>query len=236
MEHDPLVQSKTNAVLRKILSEEISMRPKLRYRIRFALAVLVIALITGISIFLFSFISFLVRASQQEQLLHFGFSGVVSFVVMFPWLLFAVDVLLIAFLEYLLRQFRFGYRHSVMYLLLALIAGVGLIGIAVDYKTDIHESLLRSADKHLLPAFNGLYERVHAPLPHENGVCRCIITSTDPLLARDDSGGAKAAVFPVILAPDKIEKEGLNPGAHVFMIGSFDNGAFTPVRIKLLMR
>jgi hypothetical protein len=233
MNTHPTQSENNNVILRKILSEEVSMRPKAIYRIRFACVVALIVLITIVSVFLFSFISFLIRTSEQGQLLHFGFSGIVWFILLFPWFLLFVDIALIAFLEYLLRHFRFGYRRSVVYLLLGLVIAIGGIGFIVDRGTAIHTSLLRSADADSLPGLGGLYERAHLPLPHTSGVCRCVITDISPLTARDDVGEEE---FPVILSKDSKIPFLLYSGAHVVMLGDFSEDGFYADQIRILER
>jgi hypothetical protein len=227
--NDQPSQSNRNVILHKILNEEVSMRPKALFRARLALAIFLIILIAAISIFLFSFISFLIRTTSQDKLLGFGLSGVKSFIFLFPWFLFLVDIVLIAFLEYLLRQFRFGYSHSIVYVSFAIIVVVALFGIAIDRETSIHDSLLQSADADSLPLFSGLYERAHAPLPHEAGVCRCVITSALPLTARDDEGKEK---FSVRFA-DSVPSIPLVRGDHVFMLGTFSDNTFYVQQIRV---
>lgn len=221
-------------VLEKIKTDNISMHSRRYYRLRMAALLAVIVAIIVVSIFLLSFISFGLRTTGNSTLLGFGTRGYISFILVFPWILFVIDILLIIILERLLRNFRFIYRRAGVYILIGLLGLITLFAVAIDHVTSLHNKLLERADANALPFFNELYEQLREPLDTDHGVCRCVVlTAAGPMLTvRGDSdsmhqGTPFPAILPEIAPP-------VMPGDRIFMLGSIRDGVFYAEHVRAL--
>ena len=106
-----------DAVLEKIRKGEVQMRPKAYFILKILLLIITILCILITSSLLISFIFFSIRISGKFFLLDFGVRGVLGFLVHFPWKILMVEVILIILLEWLLKNFKFGYRNSFIHVL-----------------------------------------------------------------------------------------------------------------------
>lgn len=159
----------TDKVLEKIEKGQISPHSKSYFRMRVILSVLLILAIAAVSVVLFSFIAFSIRVSDQATLLGFGLSGVILFLMIFPWKLLILDLVLVALLGYNLRAFKFGYSHPLIYIILILLVTIFVCGYIIDRETDIHRNLLKQADTNNLPFFNEEYRNIRRPPPGGHG-------------------------------------------------------------------
>jgi hypothetical protein len=198
------------------------MRPKFHFTFDAFLAALVALVILGVSIALVSFIFFSLRIAGHESLLGFGPRGILAFIFIFPWPLLLLDVLLVLFLETLLRRFKFGYRSPVLYLLIVLIAIAGAAGIAIDRTTHVNDDLLDRADHGgLPPPFGEVYEHVHAPVPRDHGIFRGVVQSISTstfVMSHDDFDPDVDGLYTVIL-PTQFPTSMLSQGDRVYVAG-----------------
>ncbi len=165
-------------VLEKIRTD----KPAIHSRVYFVgkiIALMVVSFaVLAISILLFNFIFFSLRINGQESLLAFGGRGLLTFLRLFPWSLLVIDVVLVLLLEKLLRQFRFGYKSPVLYLLAAILVLTVSIGLFIDRGTRFNDDLLQHADRHELPwPLGEFFEKTRQASPDLSGVCKCTITS-----------------------------------------------------------
>ena len=71
----PMPKDNIQNILEKIRKNELTLKPKTYFRLRFAAFILVVVVLLVVSSFLSSFILFTIRASGQASLLGFGPSG-----------------------------------------------------------------------------------------------------------------------------------------------------------------
>lgn len=165
-------------ILEKIRTDEVTMRPKAYFVIKLTAVVLVALAILVVSIIILNFISFTIRINGHDSLLGFGFQGFLLFLGLFPWLLLIIDIGLIIVLEWVLKQFHFGNKIPVLYLLLAILIVTVTVGFLLDRGTSFNDEFLLRADKHALPSpFSNYFEGARQR-PSQNGsTCRCLITA-----------------------------------------------------------
>lgn len=220
---DNTSQTTKESVLAKIRERRIGMRSKLSFTFETALAGFVALVILAVSVAIVSFILFGLRVNGHESLLAFGPRGIGSFLLIFPWPLLLLDVLLIVFLESLLRRFKFGYRSPILYLLLGLLAVAIAAGLALDRGTSFNDDLLQHADHGDLPApFGELYEHVRAPAPHEHGIYRGTITAigtSTMTMAHDDLDRDTDESSYTVVFPDGYATSSLSVGERVYVAG-----------------
>jgi len=179
MEHNEQTSLKEK-VLGRIQSKKLSMHPKYYFWLRVAALVVVSLLVLLISIFIFNFLLFSVRISSNDAFLGFGPRGWQAFLTFFPWDLLAVDAVLVAVLLWLLRQFKFGYKNPMLYVLLGICVLTVGAGVVVDQTTGINERFLKDAHEHRLPPpLVGLYGRADRMPGPGSGVCRCVIVAAE---------------------------------------------------------
>ena len=134
-------------MLKKILAQEVTMRPRL-YFIAKATALIVVASLTlVVSASIGSFILFSIRASSETSLFGFGPPGYLIFLRVFPWGLLILDIACIVLLEWMLRKFRFSRKSPLLYLLFAIILLTLCVTVAVD-QSRVSDMVLQGAHDH----------------------------------------------------------------------------------------
>ncbi len=211
-------------VLAKIKAGEISMRPKNYFIFQLCLLIGVLFLIVVTSTFLISYILFSLKAGGQLFLLSFGTRGLYQFLTAFPWFLLCINALLLLFLDWLLKSFRFGYNSPIIYLFLATLFISTFLGWLINF-TSVHSALMhRAEDKHL-PFGGGFYSGLGKS--HSNkGMFQGEVVAIEGknfFLRHDDydiNGGIH--VMKVSLGAD-IDISGLEVGDEVFVAGDLVN-------------
>jgi hypothetical protein len=193
----------TESVLEKIKSGNVRKFPRAYFVLRVVATLFVSFLLLVVSSFVFSFMLFSFYESGEQFLLGFGWQGILAFLTLFPWLLFALDIILLVVLEALLQGFKFGYRIPLINIFLGVFA-ISLIAGALINLTPIHAILLQRADNNQLPFVGGAYEHIFDH--HEDqGVCRGIVSSTTPdgfvISHNDRDHDTDDGVFTVTSAP-----------------------------------
>lgn len=214
-------------ILRKIRGKEVSMRPHFYFTLQVAGVALLALAALALSVFICNFILFGIRINSDDSLLHFGPRGLGAFLQFFPWWFLALDLLCIAGLQSLLRQFKFGYRSPILFMLLWLLAFTLAVGFVLDRGTGLNDELLRRADEHqLLPPFDNVYGGARHALERGSGICRCTVISIDgSTIVVQDTRDATGTL--TVLLPDddpRATSTGLSAGDTVFIAGDEDDG------------
>lgn len=239
MEHSPNENKSTkDTVLAHIREHKVSMRPKLYFVFEALLAGFVAVVILVISIALVNFILFGLRINGHEALLGFGSRGIASFFILFPWPLLILDVLLVLFLERLVRRFKFGYRSPILYLLVGLLALAVLGGALFDRATPFNDDLLQRADHGgLPPPLGDLYEHTRTPAPHDLGIYRGIVVDigTSTLQVRHDDRDADIddTIYTVMLPPG-FTVGAFTTGERLYIAGDMKDGIVHAFGIRTL--
>lgn len=174
-------------VLNKIRAGEVRMQPRIYFTLKMILLVVFAFFALVFSSLIISYILFSIRASGELFLLGFGFKGVGIFFELFPWFYLLIDILLLIVLEWLIKHFKFGYRHSII----SLIFGLGLftifIALLIDV-TPVHNLLLRRAERKQLPVIGSMYDHLRRP-PKQDGVCggRVVSVSGNEFVVEHDA-------------------------------------------------
>ena len=162
MNNQPEKKSISDAVLNKIKSGQVKMRPKMYFILRAILVMLAVIGVALFTLFLISFINFNLRASGVLFLPDFGFRGIGLFFKSLPWLLILVALLLIIVLEVLVKRFSFTYRRPILYSVLAIIIIV-FLGSFIIGKTQLHPGLFWRAQEGKLPVAGPFYREYGLP-------------------------------------------------------------------------
>ncbi len=222
MEHNNEKQNMKDTILGKISSGTVKMHPRYYFMLRIAALVLVSIAILLITVFICNFLLFSIRINSTDSYLFFGPRGWGAFFSFFPWDLFAIDVVLVGVLLLLMRQFKFGYKSPILYVVLLLIAFTIAAGAFIDGTTDLNDRFLRAADNHHLPGpANMFYVSAHRLPPAGDGACRCMIVSINGKTLIVSDLRATSTQFMVTLPPDdpRATTSGLEAGDAVFIAG-----------------
>jgi hypothetical protein len=223
MEHNE--QKSTNikdAILAKIHSKELLMHPKYYFGLRVAGLAVVSVLMLLISVFILNFLLFSIRINSEDVFLNFGPRGWGAFLHFFPWDLLAIDAILMLILLGLLRQFRFGYKSPLIYLLLGIALLTFGAGFVIDRTTGINEHFLRQADAGGLPGPIGdFYGHARSMPGPGQGVCRCTILYINGHMLGVSDIRQPSTTFTIMLPQDdeRATTSGLQAGDTIFIAG-----------------
>ncbi len=228
-----LKQQIQNGVLEKIRDGKVHMRPRIYFVARFALTILIAVFALVISAFVISFVFFSVHESGEQFLLGFGSKGILTFLLLFPWMSLLLDLVTLFVLEWLLQGFRFAYRISLLTIFLGIFACSTVLGILVNL-TPFHGVLLNQADQGALPIIGEMYESIrdsHA----SQGIFRGSIRSMQGnkiVLVHDDydhdgDDGVHTIILPSNYPPLKV-------GDRVYVFGAPIDGVIQARGIQKL--
>ncbi|HEY4509281.1 MAG TPA: hypothetical protein VJC13_03355 [Candidatus Paceibacterota bacterium] len=216
-------------VLEKIKTGQIQMKSRARFISGVTVLVCVTILVFIISALLISYIFFSIYTSGHLFLLGFGTRGFYQFILYFPWLLLALDALLLLLLDFLLKRFKFVYHRPVLIIFLGTLFLIAFIGFLVDL-TSLHRAMMYRAEERNLPVFGGFYDGLRKS-HRERGIVHgevISINGSELVLRRDDYddyGFATASSTLRVVAPISL-KVGtfLQVGDEVFVAGDIING------------
>jgi len=219
-------------VLEKIRSSEVRMRPKFYFSFKIVLLCIVLLGILVISSFLFSFIIFTIRISGHLFLLGFGEKGFQAFFLLFPWKFLFLDLILILVLEWIVKQFRLGYRSPLAYLLCGIFFLTVIFGTLIDL-AHVHEALLHKADQRGLPVMGDYYEHLRRPPPDQGVVSGFVEEASGTSFSIESAGmyGTSTMIWKVILPPG-VTILGLTKGDEVLVAGDLDGNMIRAYGIK----
>jgi len=159
-----MTKSISEKILKKIEKGKIKMKPKSYFIFKTALFVVSIVFAFLLTIFLASFIIFLLRASGVLNLPAFGFRGLGMFFVSLPWLLVLFIIIFVVILEFLAKRFSVVYQRPLVYSILGIVVVILLLGLIIA-QTPMHKRFFQSAQENKLPVFGSLYRGRHISPP-----------------------------------------------------------------------
>lgn len=151
-------KSITEAVLKKIKSGNIKMKPRVWFIFKTVLLISGVLALALFIAYLISFAFFSLRLTGAWFLPRFGPPGIRIFFSSLPWLLISIIVISILLLEIFAKKFSFVYRRPIIYSLLILI----VIGVSLGFlieRTPLHRNLFERAREGNLPAIGPVYRQ-----------------------------------------------------------------------------
>jgi hypothetical protein len=233
-------EEKIQGVLNRIKHHEITAHSKLFFRLRMVAFIVLLVAICLTSILLCSFILFNVKMSGQPRLLEFGPQGIRLLFTVFPWVLFLVDIILIALASVLMRHLKFGYKVPGVYILIGALGIIAISGYLVESHTPLHRRLLLKADRRELPVFEKAYTRLRRAPPEGYGIYKgtVILREADVLhIDLDDTTGTATSVSVTVEIPNSANGPGnIQIGDSVFIAGKRVDNTIINARIKTAPR
>ncbi|MDB4992033.1 MAG: hypothetical protein JWL75_278 [Parcubacteria group bacterium] len=215
-----------DAVLAKIQSHDISMRPRIFYTLRLVGLFILSVAVLLLSILIANYVSFSIRINGHDALLSYGPQGFLAFLHFFPWPILVLDVFFIAVLQHMVRKFSFGYRKPVLYLFGILFLVIIAAGLVLDRETRVNDSFYEGAGR-AHPSFVGMfYRRFHAPHRPGSGVCaNCtIITIKGNVLTAEDRAFGTSTSRTIVVPENDPLLPSLKIGDIIFVLGREASG------------
>ena len=153
-------QKQQNAVLNKINSGELKMRPKFYFVLQGFLTAATAILLFMISIFLISFIFYLLRVNNADR------EDLHLFLQFFPWILIGAALLITIALSLILKKYSFAYHKPLLFLPL----GIILIIIALSLIMQLfafHERFEPLTERRGTPLFSPFYHSAPIQPPRQ---------------------------------------------------------------------
>jgi lysylphosphatidylglycerol synthetase-like protein (DUF2156 family) len=145
METEKLQNDIKNQILEKIKSGEVNMKPKYYFILKLVALALTVFLTFILSTMLVSYVIFSIKISGQVFLLGFGAKGLYHFFIALPWFILFLDLVLIFFLDWLLKSFKFGYNSSVMFLFVVTLVSITVLASLIN-STSFHRDMMIRAE------------------------------------------------------------------------------------------
>jgi hypothetical protein len=156
----------SDKVVGEIKDGQVKMKPRFYFifkAVSFDVTLLFAFLAT---VFLISFIIFVVHGNGTWFLFGFGWPGIKMFLTSFPWLLATIALVLLVLMEILVHRLGFAYRRPLIFSMLGVL-GAGLAAGIFVATTPLHEGAFQSAQESTLPVAGALY-RNYGVMPTEN--------------------------------------------------------------------
>ncbi len=209
------------------------MKPKAYFVVHMVALVLLVVVLLITTVFLISYSLFSISASGHLMLLGFGWRGVYAFFMLFPWITFSIEIILLIILDALLRRFRAGYHRPIAFVFFGTTVVLVCIGYVVSV-TSLHGSLLQRAEHRQLPHAMGpvgpvvgpfvqpMYD--HMRISHRaDGVIQGTVTSiteTTFTVMHDEYDTDLQDATTTIVAPAHVRlTDFLHVGDHVIVAG-----------------
>ncbi|MFN3188420.1 MAG: hypothetical protein ACK42D_02660 [Candidatus Paceibacteria bacterium] len=151
-------------IIEKIKAGQVAMKPKWYFVLQTFLWVASLLLVAMIAVYLLSFVFFVLYRSGLWYAPSFGWSGLVFFVVSWPWLLIILVGFFLLLLYLLVTHFAFSYKKPLVYSLLGVVLFVIGISSFIQY-TMIHDRIHSFSVRHQLPGFSPLYRDIQERRP-----------------------------------------------------------------------
>lgn len=218
--NDPYKKPIHEAVLERIQSGEVAMRPRWHFVLKAALVVAGIVLAALTLLFVVSMAMFALKASGVWFVPAFGWRGFAVFFWSLPKLLIILAIVFIIILELLVRHYSFAYRRPLLISALVVIS-LALIGGFFVAKTTFHSRLLEQAERNRLPFASSFYREYGAPRfrnVHVGAVTE--VTEQGLMIKTRRDEGLRIVVAPETRFPFGLD---LQPGDQVVVFGERDD-------------
>lgn len=235
------IDSRISEILEKIKHNEISIHSKTFFRLKWLAFALLVASICVVSVLLCSFILFTIQMTGQPYLIDFGSQGVKLLFIIFPWMLFLLDGLLILLLGHLTRHTSFGYKIPGVYIFLGSIFIIGVSGYIVESYTTLHARMLQRADVYNMPIVTSLYKNTRRAPPPGYEIYRGVVVGKGEgyihvNIENQNQMDPTSQVTVVFSTSSPHTFDMVETGQTVFVSGKIINGQIINARLKPIPR
>ncbi len=218
-------------LMKKINEGELSMKPRWHFILKtflFTVAVLLMALIT---VYLLSFVMFVLHENGVWFAPAFGAAGLVIFIVSSPWIIISL-VGLFCFLLYLLvRNYAFSYRKPFVYSLIGVVFVVIALSSLIQ-QTTMHRRVHNFALERNVPGLAPFYRQAEDFRPRDMTRGAIVGIGDDRVTIKNENDENLIVVITKITKQPKDTVYKVNDEILVF--GPIENGTIKARGIKLL--
>ena len=217
-------------ILEQIDEGQVSMKPKMYFILRACAISFFILITTLLTLFLISFVAFVLQAQGFFLFAEFGFRGLLTILLSVPWILVGFVIAFVVVLELLARNFAFIYRKPLIYSILGIIVFVTFAGGAIA-ATPLHKTVYDEAQKRSLPFASEKVYQHYGKLKARGGdigVVRAI--NETGLIVRTPSGEISVSTTTKTRYP---KERDIKEGDRVLLIGEKrEDGIFEAYGIR----
>lgn len=219
----------TSEVQEKIQSGKLKMKPKAFFVLQSTLYIIGAILVLGFTLYLASFIFFILRANGIMDLPRFGFRGYGVILTSLPWLLIILSIILVIILELLGKHFSFVYRWPLMYSLLGVVVVVLTFGVLVG-QSRVHYSVLSRAENRSLPFAGPMYRHYGMMHLKDAHIGTVVHLATSTIQLQDRAGESYTVIIgPTVRYP---LGNGIMEEDIIMVIGGTDGDTIQAVGIR----
>lgn len=196
----PSLESIRENVLHAIKDGEVTMRPRWYFVVKAILVGAGALLIFLGTIYLASFVIFVLYKTGIIYVPDFGLHGIMGFLFNLPWLLIFVAFVFAIFLEVLVQRYSFVYKKPLLYSVCGVLVLV-VAGSVIVAATPLHSQFFKNSRERQLPFFPGqLY--LQFGFEHNKGIHRGVVTSVtdEGFYIKEDSDRMSGDRDPQMLA------------------------------------
>lgn len=145
-------------ILQKIKAGKIKMKPKIFFVAKTGFFMLLFLALLLFTVYLVSFIVFMMRASGLWFLPGFGLEGFRILFGALPWVLILLSLGLIVFSEFFAEHFAFVYKRPMIYSLSGIVLIVVILSM-ITALTPIHAGIFQKVSESNFPLVKPFYEQ-----------------------------------------------------------------------------
>lgn len=147
-----------------LLQTNPSIKPRWYFVLLGTLAIIGTLLLMCLTLFLMSFVFFILNQESIGFVPTFGIAGALAVLFSLPWIIILLIVIFVIVLEMFLRHISFAYRRPLIYSLAAIIVLTVFGGLAIA-RTTLHETLMERAEMSTFPLVRPLYRHYREKPP-----------------------------------------------------------------------
>jgi hypothetical protein len=215
-----------------IASGEIAMKPKWYFALQALLFALGVAIASCATLYLASFILFVMRENGLWFVPTLGPSGWYVFLVSLPWLLVLLLGSFVVVLELMVRRYSFAYRRPLVISVVGVLALVVIGGACIEV-TPLHRVMVVYSERSL-PVTRDVYRHYEDPQVSALQPGRVVTTTADGFILFSRRGD----ILHVAITPDTKMPPGFRfiEGDEVLVFGEKTTTSVKAFGIKLLRR
>ncbi len=222
-----------NDILEQIETGTVAMRPRWHFVLQTALYTTGVILTVLVSVYLVSFIFFILAKTGLGFAPLFGLGGIMFFIVTSPWLLIITTGIFLMLVALAVKHYAFSYRHPLIYSLLGVV-GFVLITSGLIHQTALHDRIEALGERNNLPGLAPLYRDATDTRPREITPGTVVAIDEASLTIKTP----EAELYTVVVSPKTrgVDITTLTPGTNVIIFGERSTSTIAAKGVRVMKR